>query len=115
MRKGTAAEAERDASQHAVGGIERVYFFRFIFIHQFKSFFFYFCISSRPKFLFISANAPGGAFCPAFVLKNAPGTLKTPGGRYFGIVSWNAPGGVYSVLYGIVLATEQTRVTTDQP
>ena len=36
VRKGPAAGAERDASQHAVGGIARVSFFLLIFIHQFK-------------------------------------------------------------------------------
>ena len=46
VRKGPAAEAEKDASQHAVGGIARVSFFLFIFIHiQFK-YFFYFCVST---------------------------------------------------------------------
>ena len=39
VRKGPAAEAESDASQHAVDGIARVYFFLFIFIDQFKLFF----------------------------------------------------------------------------
>ena len=52
-----------------------------------------------PNF-FDSGNAPGGAFCLIFVLKNAPGTLQTPRGRYFRIVLWSAPGGVHSVLYG---------------
>ena len=33
VRKGPAAEAERDASQQAVGGIVRVFFFLFIFPH----------------------------------------------------------------------------------
>ena len=35
VRKGPAAETEGDASQHAVGGIARGFFFLFIFIHQF--------------------------------------------------------------------------------
>ena len=57
--------------------------------------------STRPDHhFFLSGNAPGGVFCPIFVMENAPDTLQTPQGRYFGIVLWNAPGGVYSVLYG---------------
>ena len=28
-------------------------------------------------------------------------TLQTPRGRYFGIVLWDAQGGVYSIFYGI--------------
>ena len=39
VRKGPAAEAERDASQHAVGGIARVSSFLSIFLDQFKLFF----------------------------------------------------------------------------
>ena len=77
MRKRPAAESERDASQHAVGGKARVNLFFIIFINQFKPFFF-------------SIN-----------LKNAPGKLQTPRGRHFGTVLWNAPGGVYSVFYGL--------------
>ena len=46
VRKGLAAEAERDASQHAVGGIAQ-YFFLFIFIHLNSSFFIKnFCVST---------------------------------------------------------------------
>ena len=97
VRKGPAAEVERGVSQHAVGGIARVFFFLFIFIHQFKLFFF-FCVSTselnttRPTIFFFLETPRGGAFCSIFVLKNAPGTLQTPRGRYFGIVLWNAPG-----------------------
>ena len=40
---------------------------------------------------------PGGRLLPYFCSE------KTPRGRYFGIVFWNAPGGVFSVLYGIFL------------
>ena len=38
VRKGPATEAERDASQHAVGGIARVSFFLFDFINQINFF-----------------------------------------------------------------------------
>ena len=87
--KGPTTEAERDASQHAVDGIAWVFFFSFIY--QIKFFFLLFVSrpldSTRPdQYFFLSGNAPGGAFCPIFVLKNAPGTLQTPPGRYFGIV-----------------------------
>ena len=51
--------------------------------------------------IFFFLETGGGAFCPILVLKNAPGTLQTPRGRYFGIILWDAPGGVYSVLYGM--------------
>ena len=44
MPKGSAAEAEMEASQHAVGGRARVLFFLFIFIHQFKLFFLLLCL-----------------------------------------------------------------------
>ena len=73
VRKGPAAEAERGASQHAISGIARVFFF--VFFHQFELF----CVSTsglyttRPTIFFLSGNAPGGAFCPIFVLKNVPG------------------------------------------
>ena len=103
LRKGPAAEAERDASQHAVGGTARVSLFLFIFIHLFKLFFTFVSRpvnSTRPGQHFLSA--PGGASCPIFVLKNALGTLQTPRGRYFGIVLSYASGGVYSVLYGML-------------
>ena len=36
VRKGPAAEAERDVSLHTVGGIARVSLFLFIFIQPFK-------------------------------------------------------------------------------
>ena len=156
MRKGPV-EAERDTSQHAVGGgIARLFFFRFRFIYQFTFFFLLLCLDQwtqhdqtnkakrcrgrkqlqhrrqtrsksygtwgqqmktprknnkqnknqskditqyNPGIFFLSGNAPGGTFCPIFVLKNAPGTLQTPRGHYFGIVLWNTQGGVYSVLY----------------
>ena len=62
----------------------------------------------RDQHFFLSRNTPGGAFCPILVLENAPGTLKTPWGRYFRIVLWNAPGGVYSVLYGGTTQARQT-------
>ena len=79
-------------------------FILFIFIHQFKLFF---SLVSRPldstrpdQQYFLPGNAPGGAFCPNFVLKNTRLRCKRPaqGRYYFGIVLWNAPGGVYSVL-----------------
>ena len=56
VRKGSAAEAERDASQHAVGGTARVFFFSsYLFIN---SSFFFTCVSTsgpnttRPTFFF---------------------------------------------------------------
>ena len=62
--------------------------------------------STRPdQHFFLSGNG-GDAFCPIIVLKNAPGTLQTPRGRYFGIILWNAPGGVYSVLLRYVHTTD---------
>ena len=54
------------------------------------------CVWYAPNFS-LSGNAPGGAFCPIFVLKNAPGAL-------FQNCLWSAPGGVYSVLYGSIFA-----------
>ena len=99
MRKGPAAEVERGVSQHAVGGIARVFFFLFIFILQFKLFFFNFSVSTselnttRPTFFFF-LETPRGAPSALFLF------WKTPRERYFGIVLWNAPGGVYSVLDG---------------
>ena len=82
------------------GLLIRVPFFVFIFIHHLKLFFLDLSrpvdSTRRPDQLFFSLwKRPGGAFCPIFVLKNAPE-------HYFGIVLWNAPGGVYSVLYGIL-------------
>ena len=44
MRKGPAAEAESDASQHAVGGTARVFFILFIFIYQFNIYFLLLCV-----------------------------------------------------------------------
>ena len=85
MRKGPVAEAERDASQHAVGGIARISFFLFIFI-QFKLLFLLVSTSGLNTF-FLSGNAPGDAFRLDFVLKNAPEALfrncfmEHPGGR----------------------------------
>ena len=83
MRKGSAADAERDASRHAVGGKARVYFFLFIFIHQFKLYFFTFFVSrtvdsTRPDQHFFSLwkrprrpprvrfKRPGGAISEMF-------------------------------------------------
>ena len=120
MRKGPAAEAKRDASQHAVGGIaRRVFFFSsYLFI---SSSLFFFTFVSRPvdstrpdQHFFLSGNASGGASSPNFVLKNAPDTLQTPRGRYFGIVLWNAPGGVSSVLYRMGMS-RLTRDGTAEP
>ena len=76
MRKGPAAEAERDAPQRAVGGIARDTYFFF-----FSSFiFFILCLDQwtqhdQTNIFFLPGNAPGGAFCPTCVLKNAPGAL----------------------------------------
>ena len=47
---------------------------------------------------------PGGAFCPIFAFKNVPEAL-------FQNILRNAPGGVYSVLYGIAFATQETTLT----
>ena len=107
MRKGPAAEAERDSSQHAVGGIAQVFFFLII-----QAFIFIFV--SRPVDLTRAdqqkkLNAPGGTFYLILVLKNAPGTLQTPRRRYIGIVLRNVPGGVYSVFYGTPI-----KLTTDE-
>ena len=44
VRKGPAAEAERDASQHAVGGIAWIFFFLLIFTHQFELFYLLLCL-----------------------------------------------------------------------
>ena len=91
VRKGPAAETERDASQHAGGGIARGSFFPFIFLHQFI-FFLLLCLhqstqNDQTNIFSLSGNAPEAAFCPIFVLKNALGALfwncfiERPGGR----------------------------------
>ena len=86
---------------------EHGYFFFSSYLFINSSFFF--LLVSRPvdstrpdQHFFLSGNG-GDAFCPILVLKNAPGTLQTPRGRYFEIILWNAPGGVYSVLYGMYI------------
>ena len=90
------------------------FFSSYLFINS--SFFFFTFVSqpvgSTPNqyFFSFSGNAPGRAFCPTFVLKNAPGTLQTPRGRHFGITLWNAPGGVYSILYGTHLMRQRILV-----
>ena len=79
-RKGPAAEAERDASQHAVGGIARVYFLLFIFINQFIFFFLHLCLdqcasglnTTRPTF-FSFWKSPGGRLLPYFCSEKRPG------------------------------------------
>ena len=38
----------------------------------------------QTNIFFVFENAPEGAFCLIFVLKNAPGTLQAPRRRYFG-------------------------------
>ena len=92
------------------------FFSSYLFISS--SFFFTFCVSTsglNTITFFISVNAPGGALCPIFVLKNAPGTLQTPRGRYFGIVLWNAPGGVYSGPFFTVCLVITYSKGKDQP
>ena len=60
--------------------------------------------STRPnQHFFLSGNAPEGAFCPIFVLKNASGTLQTYPGALFRKCFTECSGGVYSILYGIYL------------
>ena len=67
-------------------------FFLLILIHQFKLSFLLLYLDQRTQHdqtnnFFLSGNAPGGALCPIFVLKNAPGALfrncfmERPGGR----------------------------------
>ena len=94
MRKGPSAEAERDASQHAVGGIARV-FFPLLNYSSFQAFF-HFCVSTsalnttrRTKRNDVKAGnnykregkeepratERGGTFCSIFVVENAPGTF----------------------------------------
>ena len=89
VRKGPAAEAERDASQHAVGGIARVFFFLFIFIHL-KLFFFTFVsrpVDSTQPDQFFYLERLGGGLLPYFCVEKRPGVLfrkcftERPGGR----------------------------------
>ena len=93
---GARPREDRDASQHAVGGIARVYFF-LLCLDQWTQ-------HDQTNIFFLSGSTPGVAFYPIFVLKNALGTLQTPRRRYFGIVLRNAPRGVYSVLCGFSLS-----------
>ena len=79
MRKELAAKAERESPQHAVGGIARVFFLP-IFIQQIKLFFVLLCLDQwmqhdQTNIFFLSGNTPRDAFCPIFVLKNAPGAF----------------------------------------
>ena len=146
--KGPVAEAERDASQHAVGGIAQFFFFSlYLFINS--TFFFTLCLDQwtqhdhinktkrcragnnfkregqtrsksygtwgqrmkRPRKnnnRKIPPNTSPAKMHAVFFLetpRGAPSALflfcKTPRERYFGIVLWNAPGGVYSVPYGM--------------
>ena len=83
----------------------------FFSLHIFSSiqaFFFYFCVSTsglnttRPTFF--SFWKRGGRLLPYSCSEKRPGYVaKTPRGRYFGIILWNATGGVYSVLYGMYI------------
>ena len=84
MPKGSADEAEMEASQHAVGGRARVLFFLFIFIHQIKLFFFTFVSrpvdSTRPDqhFFFLET---GGTPSALFLFRKTPRVrYKRPGG-----------------------------------
>ena len=77
VRKGPAAEAERDASQHAVGGIARVFF---LSSYLFISSSFFFTYVSRPvdstgpdHQLFFFWKRPGGRLLPYFCSENRPG------------------------------------------
>ena len=79
VRKRPAAKAERDASQHAVGGIARVPFFPFQIYSSIQAFFFYFCVSTsggpnttRPTNLAFWKR-PGGRLLPYFCFKKRPG------------------------------------------
>ena len=92
MRKRPAAEAERGASQHAVGGIARLFFSLHIY-SSIEAFFLRLCLNQWTQhdqtnnFLFLETPQGLGGFCPIFVLKNAPGALfrsyfmERPGGR----------------------------------
>ena len=77
VRKGPAAEAERD-DHAAVGGIARVSFFLFIFINRFKLSFLTFVSrpvdSTRPDQQFFSLwKRPGGRLLPYFCCQKRPG------------------------------------------
>ena len=89
--KGPAAEADRDASQHAVGGIAGVFFFSsYLFINS--SFCFYCCVSTsglnttRPTF-FSSWKRPGERLLPYFCSEKRLGYVA------------NVPGGATSELF----------------
>ena len=86
VRKGPAAEAERDASQHAVGGTARVYFSPHIYSSIQASFFYFFVSTSglkitSPTFFFF-LEMLGGRLLPHFCsekrtgyVANAPAAL----------------------------------------
>ena len=94
LRKGPAAEAEKDASQHTVGGIARVSdrqqsCFKCGGLRHDGLVGFVCSVcrantereresgvsSTRPIFSFLGTPREAGAFGPIFVLKNAPGAL----------------------------------------
>ena len=87
MRKGPAAEAERDASQHAVGGIARVSFF-LMFIHlAIQASFFLLCLDQWTQhdqtnnFFFL--ETPGGRLLPYFCSEKRPGYVANAPGALF--------------------------------
>ena len=109
VRKGPAAEAERDASQHAVSGKARVYVFLIIFIHHFRLYFLLLCLDQwtqhdQANIFFPCGNVPGGVFCPIFSEKRPGGAISelfegTPRGAFtpFLTVCWKLTGPLFPI------------------
>ena len=114
VRKGPAAETERDASQHAMGGIARVFFFlSYLYIN---SFFFNFCVStSRLKTtrltFFLVWKRPGGRLLPYFCSE------KRVGGAILELL-YRTPRGAFTPFFTVStrfsLSIEMSRLTRDR-